>query len=50
MDAEKQKQMVREEKMLRSEDIAVAVHYALTQPRRAVVQQIVVAPRMSEGE
>jgi NADP-dependent 3-hydroxy acid dehydrogenase YdfG len=44
IDAEKQKQMVREEKMLRSEDIAVAVHYALTQPRRAVVQQITVAP------
>ncbi|SDA13935.1 SDR family oxidoreductase [Sphingomonas sp. NFR15] len=50
IDAEKQKSMVREEKMLRSEDIAVAVHYALTQPRRAVVQQIVVAPRLSEGE
>lgn len=49
-DADKQKQMVRDEKMLRSEDIAVAVHYALTQPRRAVVQTIVVAPRMSEGE
>jgi NADP-dependent 3-hydroxy acid dehydrogenase YdfG len=44
LDAEKQKQMVKEEKMLRSEDIAVAVHYALTQPRRAVVQQITVAP------
>jgi NADP-dependent 3-hydroxy acid dehydrogenase YdfG len=44
IDAEKQKQMVKEEKMLRSEDIAVAVHYALTQPRRAVVQQITVAP------
>lgn len=44
IDAEKQKQMVKEEKMLRSEDIAVAVHYALTQPRRAVVQQITVVP------
>jgi NADP-dependent 3-hydroxy acid dehydrogenase YdfG len=47
-DADAQKQMVREDKMLRSEDIAVAVHYALTQPRRAVVQTIVVAPRISE--
>lgn len=50
IDADKQKRMVRDEKMLRSEDVAVAVHYALTQPRRAVVQTIVVAPRMSEGE
>ena len=47
-DAEAQKQMVREDKMLRSEDIAVAVQYALTQPRRAVVQTVVVAPRISE--
>ncbi len=50
IDAEKQKQMVKEEKMLRSEDIAVAVHYALTQPRRAVVQQITVAPLRKDDE
>lgn len=50
IDAEKQKQMVREEKMLRPEDIAVAVHYALTQPRRAVVQQITVAPLRKDDE
>jgi NADP-dependent 3-hydroxy acid dehydrogenase YdfG len=48
--AEQQKQMVKEEKMLRSEDIAVAVHYALTQPRRAVVQQITVAPLRKDDE
>jgi 3-oxoacyl-[acyl-carrier protein] reductase len=50
IDAEKQKQMVKEEKMLRSEDIAVAVHYALTQPRRAVVQQITIAPLRKDDE
>ncbi|MGN6818244.1 MAG: SDR family oxidoreductase [Sphingomonas sp.] len=50
MDAEKQKQLVRDEKMLRSEDIAVAVHYMLTQPRRAVVQQITVAPLRKDDE
>ena len=50
LDAEKQKQMVRDEKMLRSEDIAVAVHYVLTQPRRAVVQQVTVAPLRKDDE
>jgi NADP-dependent 3-hydroxy acid dehydrogenase YdfG len=50
IDADKQKAMVKDEKMLRSEDIAVAVHYALTQPRRAVVQQITVAPLRKDDE
>jgi 3-oxoacyl-[acyl-carrier protein] reductase len=50
IDAEQQKGMVRDEKMLRSEDIAVAVHYVLTQPRRAVVQQVTVAPRRKDDE
>ena len=50
IDADEQKQMVREAKMLRSEDIAVAVHYALTQPRRAVVQQITIAPLRKDDE
>ena len=50
IDAEQQKQMVKAEKMLRSEDIAVAVHYALTQPRRAVVQQITIAPLRKDDE
>lgn len=50
IDAEQQKQLVKAEKMLRSEDIAVAVHYALTQPRRAVVQQITIAPLRKDDE
>ena len=31
--------------MLRAEDIAVGVHYLLTQPNRVVVQQLTIAPR-----
>lgn len=50
IDAGKQKAMVRDEKMLRPEDIAVAVHFVLTQPRRAVVQQVTVAPRRKDDE
>lgn len=50
VDAEEQKRMVRENKMLRPEDIAVAVHYALTQPCRAVVQQITIAPLRKDDE
>lgn len=42
---EEQHGMVKEETMLRAQDIAVAVHYILTQPRRAVVQQLTIAPR-----
>ncbi|MDO7841942.1 SDR family oxidoreductase [Sphingomonas immobilis] len=47
--AEEQAEENRKETMLRAEDIAVAVHFALTQPRRAVVQQISIAPR-ARGE
>lgn len=47
---EKQHKMIREETMLRNEDIAVGVHYLLTQPRRAVVQQLTIAPRMQAKE
>lgn len=47
--AEKQREMIHEESMLRAEDIAIGVHYLLTQPRRAVVQQLTIAPRM-QGE
>ena len=36
--------------MLRAEDIAVGVHYLLTQPRRSVVQQLTIAPRMQATE
>jgi NADP-dependent 3-hydroxy acid dehydrogenase YdfG len=45
---EKQREMINAEKMLRAEDIAVAVHFMLTQPRRAVVQQISVTERIKE--
>ncbi|WP_419809086.1 SDR family oxidoreductase [Sphingomonas sp.] len=43
-DDEKREAIVKEE-MLRAEDIAVGVHYALTQPNRVVVQQLTIAPR-----
>lgn len=43
--AEEQAEEIRKETMLRAEDIAVAAHFMLSQPRRANVQQIVVAPR-----
>ncbi|WP_313438114.1 SDR family oxidoreductase [Novosphingobium sp.] len=48
--AEKQREMIEEETMLRAEDVAVGVHYLLTQPRRAVVQQLTIAPRMQDKE
>ena len=48
--AEKQREMIHEETMLRAEDIAVGVHYLLTQPRRAVIQQLVIAPRAQGKE
>jgi 3-oxoacyl-[acyl-carrier protein] reductase len=46
--ADKQREMINQEKMLRAEDIAVAVHFMLTQPRRAVVQQLAVTQRVSD--
>lgn len=46
--AEEQAEQINQEKMLRAEDIAVAAHFMLTQPRRAVVQQIAVVPRIEE--
>jgi NAD(P)-dependent dehydrogenase (short-subunit alcohol dehydrogenase family) len=47
---EQQRAMIREESMLRVEDIAVGVHFVLTQPRRAVIQQLTIAPRVQPGE
>lgn len=47
--AEGQAEENRNETMLRAEDIAVAVHFVLTQARRANVQQVVIAPR-ARGE
>lgn len=47
---EKQREMIRDQTMLRAEDIAVGVHYVLTQPHRTVVQQLTIVPRDQEGE
>lgn len=47
---EKQREQIHQELMLRAEDIAVGVHYILTQPRRAVIQQLTIAPRMQDQE
>lgn len=48
--ADKQREMIEAETMLRAEDIAVGVHYLLTQPRRAVIQQLTIVPRAQEKE
>ncbi len=47
---EQQRAMIHKEEMLRAEDIAVGVHYILTQPNRAVVQQLTITPRMQADE
>jgi NAD(P)-dependent dehydrogenase (short-subunit alcohol dehydrogenase family) len=47
---EEQREMIHEESMLRAEDIAAGVHFLLTQPRRAVVQQLTIAPRVQPKE
>lgn len=47
---EKQREKIAKEESLRAEDIAVAVHYILTQPNRAVVQQLTIAPRAQGDE
>lgn len=44
---EKQREMIEEAKMLRAEDIAVATHFMLSQPRRTVVSLMRVEPRIS---
>lgn len=46
--ADKQRGMIRDEKMLRAEDIAVGIHFLLTQPSRTVVQQLVMVPRVQD--
>jgi NAD(P)-dependent dehydrogenase (short-subunit alcohol dehydrogenase family) len=45
---DKQREMIAKDQMLRAEDIAVAVHFMLTQPRRAVVQQVTVTQRVQD--
>jgi NAD(P)-dependent dehydrogenase (short-subunit alcohol dehydrogenase family) len=47
---DKQREMINKDEMLRAEDIAVGVHFVLTQPRRAVVQQLTIAPRVQPNE
>lgn len=45
-----QRALIAAEKMLRAEDIAVGVHYLLTQPRRTVIQRITISPRVQDEE
>lgn len=43
-----QADQINQEKMLRAEDIAVGVHFILTQPSRAVLQSLVMVPRVED--
>ncbi len=45
---DEQAAMINQEKMLRAEDIAVGIHFLLTQPARTVVQQLVMVPRVQD--
>lgn len=45
---DKQREMIAAHEMLRAEDVAVAAHYMLTQPRRSLVSMIHVEPRIAE--
>lgn len=47
---EEQREKIRDETSLRAEDIAVGVHYILTQPRRTVIQQLTISPRNQDSE
>lgn len=42
----KQVELINEDRMLRAEDIAVATHFILTQPRRAAVAMMRIEPRL----
>lgn len=46
----KQRAMIADHEMLRAEDIAVGVHYILTQPWRTVIQRLDITPRMMVDE
>lgn len=46
--ADKQRELIQQDKMLRAEDIAVAAHFMLTQPRRAVVMQLAMTERVKD--
>ncbi len=45
---DQQAELINQEKMLRAEDIAVGIHFILTQPSRTVVQQLVMVPRAQD--
>jgi len=47
---EQQRKAIAAESMLRAEDIAVGVQYLLTQPRRTVIQQLTISPRVQDAE
>ncbi|WP_235532983.1 hypothetical protein [Sphingomonas sp. Leaf412] len=47
---DKQREIIRDEEMLRAEDIAVGVHYLLTQPNRTIFQQLTISPRVESQE
>lgn len=47
---DEQQQRTAAGEMLRAEDIAVGVHYVLTQPRRTVIQRLDITPRAMVGE
>jgi len=44
--AEKQRELINKDQMLRAEDIAVSVHFMLSQPRRTAVSLMRVEPRL----
>lgn len=46
----KQREMINDHEMLRAEDIAVGVHYVLTQPWRTVIQRLDITPRLMVSE
>lgn len=46
---EKQREMIEADQMLRAEDIAVATHFMLTQPRRCAVSLMRVEPRLDHS-
>ncbi len=47
---EKQRELINAHKMLRAEDIAVATHFMLTQPRRTAVSLMRVETRLEHPE
>ncbi|NJC33082.1 NADP-dependent 3-hydroxy acid dehydrogenase YdfG [Sphingomonas jejuensis] len=46
--ASEQAERIKGQSMLRAEDIAVSIHFCLTQPDRTTIQQITVVPRVND--